>query len=293
MKYKYGMGITSPYCFQTLERRLEKQSEKGWMMDKMGVFLMRFRSCEPMKRAVQVVFDPDASEYGTDTSPYSQGLEEYIGSTGWYKACDYFKQKVYYNDDPDAVPIETDDKLKLQKIKEAMLPSNVLTFVILFFSALSLGLHGDMLLGIFGGQGGFSVSAGAICIALIPLYFLATYIRYSIWAARSEKNIEAGGGLADDKGALIIDMVFIVSALVLLVIYIISSFSRAENSDIAIQALIRFVTFFVIVYVGRNLGLAVKKRLKEGNKAGKSWIVYLVMFVVILALCILREFLMP
>ena len=284
MNRKYGIGITSPYCFQTLEHRLRKESEKGWMMDKMGIMLARFKRCEPRKRAVQVVFDPDALEYGTDPTPYSQGLEDLIGSTGWYKTCDYFKQKIYYNDDPDAVPIETDDRLKLETIKDAMLPTSFLTVVIVFFFVLSMGLHGDLIFAIMTASGGLSRAIGPLCIALVPLYLLTAYIHYNIWLTRSEKSIEVGGGLADDKGAAVIDRVFYAAALILLILLVIEAIISADGFAEEIQAIIRSISPFVIVFVGRNLGLTVKRWFKDNHKTCRSWIVYLIVSAVIVLL---------
>ena len=137
MNTSYGLyPVGEPYLYDVLERKLEKRSEKGWMADYVGVFFIKYKKCEPKRRKVQIVYDPDNVEYQTEKSEYSQGLEYYIEDAGWMKACDYFKQKIYYNDDPDAVPIETDDRVKLETIKESMVGLGLITYWTLGFMFL-------------------------------------------------------------------------------------------------------------------------------------------------------------
>ncbi len=292
MNRKYGLGISSPYCFRTLERKLKKESERGWMIDKIGILFTRYKSCEPKKRGVQIIFDAEASEYGVEKSPYSQGLEEYIDSSGWVKACDYFKQKVYYNEDPDAVPIETDEKIKLETIKDSMSVTTFIAVVTIFAFVLLAALFGDGFSGVFSSPGNLDIKVALLLLAMIPLYFLASCIRFQLWVKKSERNLEAGEGLADDTGALIIDWVFIVTAVILFIIFVISTFSAPGGSGEGIKAIIKFVTFFIIVAIGRDAALFVRDKLRESGKTESTWIVYAVSIVLFLILFSLREFLL-
>ncbi len=63
-----------PYGFRALERKLTDESEKGWLVDKVGPFSIKYRSCLPKARCVQVIFDPGASEYAPGVDPETQGL---------------------------------------------------------------------------------------------------------------------------------------------------------------------------------------------------------------------------
>ena len=60
MNTSYGLyPIGEPYLYDVLERKLEKRSEKGWMADYVGVFFIKYKKCEPKRRKVQIVYDPD------------------------------------------------------------------------------------------------------------------------------------------------------------------------------------------------------------------------------------------
>jgi hypothetical protein len=293
MSKKYGLiWATSPYCFQTLERKLRQQSEKGWMIDKVGTLFARYKSCEPKKRSVQVIYDPDAVEYDVERSPYSQGLEEYISEAGWVKACDYFKQKIYYNEDPDAVPIETDDRLKLQSIKDSMRPTNLFGFVVIFLFAIFFGVFGDAVAGTFSSPGYLTFKAGFLAMALLPTYFLVSYVRYALWVHNSEVSLEAGGGLADGNGALILDWIMVAASLVLLLVFIIGSVQETGDTDEGMKMVIDFVTFFFILSIGRNLAIFLRDKLRGQGKKTGSWVVILFMFVIFLLLFTLRSFLL-
>ena len=293
MSRKYGLiWATSPYCFQTLERKLKKQSEKGWMIDKVGTLFARYKSCEPKKRSVQVIYDPDAVEYDVERSPYSQGLEEYISSAGWVKACDYFKQKIYYNDDPDAVPIETDEALRLESIKESMIGSNVAVLVTTVILAFLIGILWNVFSDILTAPGSFYVKGFPLILIMAVLYMPTTYLLFKLWVRKSEKSIEAGGGPADDRPTVIVDWIFLIATSILVLMIVISFISDSGNSGQGIKFVLEFVSFFLIVSIGRSLGLTIRNRLREHGKTGSTWIVYAAIFAVIFLLFTLREFLL-
>ena len=292
MSIKYSFNYFNSYAFRALERKLLSESEKGWIVDKVGQFFIKYRSCEPKKRSVQVVFDPGASEYAPGVATETQELEEYISAAGWMKACDYFKQKIYYNEDPDAVPIETDDRLKLQSIKDSMRPTNLFGFVVIFLFAIFFGVFGDAVAGTFSSPGYLTIKAGFLAMALLPTYFLVSYVRYALWVHNSEVSLEAGGGLADGNGALILDWIIVATSLVLLLVFIIGSVQETGDTDEGMKMVINFVTFFFIISIGRNLAIFLRDKLRVQDKKTGSWVVILFMFAIFLLLFTLRDFLL-
>ncbi len=282
MNVSYGLyPIGEQYLYDVLERKLEKRSEKGWVADYIGRFLIRYKRCEPKPRKVQIVFDPENVEYKTEKSDYTQGLEDYIESAGWVKACDYYKQKVYYNDDLNAVPIDTDDRMKLESIKDSMVGLGFLTLVTIIFIAF-FGL-------MFGG--GFIKAIdhisfrGAVLIAAIlyfPMFFMVDYCMYSLWLEKSEKNLQAGLGLASTKPSHIASIIMTILLFVIAGLIIVAN-SITNPTTSMLKELLGFLSFFVIISVGRRVGVTMKDR-----KAGSA-MTYVTMVVLMVILKLLLD----
>lgn len=259
MKVSYGFyPIGEPYMYDVLERKLEKRSEKGWMADYVGVFLIRYKACEPKPRKVQIVYDPENVEYESERSEYTEGLEAYIEHAGWVKACDYFKQKIYYNDDLDAVPVYTDEREKLESIKESMVGLGFLTYATLVFMFLFGLLFGD---GLIRAVDHITLSGAVFALAIMmwPLYLLVSYIMYSIWKDKSVSNLDAGLGLASTEPSHIACIIMVVLALVLVVLMIMSNANSAAP-DTLIREVLGFASLFIIMAVGRRVGVALKSK---------------------------------
>lgn len=283
MNTSYGLyPIGEPYLYDVLERKLEKRSEKGWMADYVGVFFIKYKKCEPKRRKVQIVYDPDNVEYQTEKSKYSRGLEYYIEDAGWLKACDYFKQKIYYNDDPDAVPIETDDRVKLETIKESMVGLGFLTFVVIVCTAFFLLMFGDGLLAAIDHITFRTVLYASMFLAL-PVYMIVSYVMYSIWLEKCEKNLEAGLGLASTESSHIASIIMLVSITALAVLLVVSNVNVNPDTP-ALRQVMSFLSFFIIVSAGRRVGVIMKER-----KAGTA-VTIAVMCIAFLILKVLFDF---
>ena len=259
MNTSYGLyPIGEPYLYDVLERKLEKRSEKGWIADYVGVFFITYKKCEPKYRKVQIVYDPDNVEYQTEKSEYSEGLEYYIEDAGWVKACDYFKQKIYYNDDPDAVPIETDEREKLESIKESMVGLGLITYWTLGFMFLFGLMFGG---GLIRAIDHITLSGVVFAAAILcwPLYLLVSYIMYSLWEDKSVKNLELGLGLASTEPSHIASIVMVILVSAIMVLMIVSNLS-GDSSVSLLKQLLSFISLFLIMSVGRRVGVALKDR---------------------------------
>ena len=271
MNVSYGIyPIGEQYFFDVLERKLEKRSLKGWKADYIGTVFIRYKKCEPKPRKVQIVYDPDNLEYWSEKSDYSEGLEDYIASSGWVKACDYFKQKVYYNDDINAVPIETDDRVRLDTIKESMAPLGFMALLMIVLTVFFGLLFGDVLIDI--SQLTFRSAAFMALILSLPLYFIISYGMYSLWLDKCEKNLQQGLGLASTEPSHIASIVMVVVVLILGLIVILTD---AGSGSPSWKPLLTFALFFIVTAAGRKAAVTAKER-----KAGTP-LTFGIMFLVI------------
>ena len=275
MNRSYGIyPIGERYLFDVLQRKLEKRSEKGWMADYIGVFFIRYKKCEPKKRKVQIVYDPENMEYWRNDSEYTKGLEDYVGSAGWVKACDYFKQKIYYNEDPDAVPIDTDERVRFESIKESMTAFSLVTFIAII-GLLFLGLmFGD---GIHWENFPLHGAPAIFVILVIPVTLVVDYIMYALWLRKCEKNLEAGLGLASTEPSHIVSIVMLIVMLAFAAGMFVYSLNTGAQA-IEIKGIIKCFGFLIVLGLARKAGASLKERKTS------SWITFGVMFVILYAL---------
>ena len=200
------------------------------------------------------------------------------------KACDYFKQKIYYNDDPDAVPVYTDEREKLESIKESMVGLGLITYWTLGFMFLFGLMFGG---GLIRAIDHITLSGVVFAAAILcwPLYLLVSYIMYSLWKDKSVKNLELGLGLASTEPSHIASIVMVILVSVIMVLMIVSNLS-GDSSVSLLKQLLSFISLFLIMSVGRRVGVALKDR-KAGTIA--TYIIMVAVFFVLKAfidLCI-------
>lgn len=99
---------------------LSDMAAKGWVLEKIGGWSWRYRRTEPRKLRFSLAFFPAASQF--DAAP-SEGLEtyrDYCAAAGWQLAAESAQVQIFYTEDENAVPIETDPAVELANIRRSM-----------------------------------------------------------------------------------------------------------------------------------------------------------------------------
>lgn len=111
-----------PFAFYDrtgIQRYLEKQARKGWMVD--GVFenSWHFHRITPKKLHFSVTYYPGNPE---EDAPISEGqlcFQEFLEYAGWIPAVAKGKFQIFYNEAENPTPIETDGEMELEGIHQA------------------------------------------------------------------------------------------------------------------------------------------------------------------------------
>lgn len=126
---KKRVEITSFYDHTGIEKHLEKMAAKGWLLEKISNFFWTYRNIEPVTVKFAVTYFPKASDFDPKPSESQQTFVDYCAESGWKLAGLSAQMQIFYNEDPDPVPLETDPVLQVENIHKAMkrnfLPSNV------------------------------------------------------------------------------------------------------------------------------------------------------------------------
>jgi len=130
------LPLYSYYDRQGMATHLEKMAAKGWLLEKMGAYCWRYRRIEPKELTFAVTYFPKATQF--DPFP-AEGLEtfrEFCAEAGWVLACDNAQVQIFYNENPDPTPIETDPAADFENIHNTMQKSFLKSYWLLL--ALSL-----------------------------------------------------------------------------------------------------------------------------------------------------------
>lgn len=112
--------LFSYYDQQAIGETLERMAENGWMLEKPGSFLWTYRRCEPKKLRFCVTFFPEASDFDPGPTDGELTKIDYCREDGWELAARWGVMQIFYSEDPDAVPIETEPVTQVENICRSM-----------------------------------------------------------------------------------------------------------------------------------------------------------------------------
>ena len=170
---KNQIVLFEPYDARAVEQKLEAMARKGWVLDKIGVYSWRYKRTEPREVKVSVLYLPtDLSDPAPERPTL---LEELCAHDGWVLQAEAGQMQIYYNDDPQARPLETDALPQAEAIHKAMTKGgiknariNILTYMILL-AVQVWSFHNDPI---------FFLSSAMACVPLaLLLSILGSIVR--------------------------------------------------------------------------------------------------------------------
>lgn len=128
---KRELNLYAFYDHTGLERHLEKMAANGWMLESVGTYALRYRRCEPKKLRFAVVYYPKTDSFCPD-EPNHENLTfwDYCAGAGWQIVTQRDDTHIFYNEDLDAVPIETEAVVQvetMERAKKGYVLSNTIT----------------------------------------------------------------------------------------------------------------------------------------------------------------------
>ena len=202
-----------------ISRHLEKMAAKGWKIEKIVNTGWVYRRMEPKKLHFAVSYYPKASEFDPEPSEEQKMFHDFCAHTGWQLACTSAQMQIFYNENENPIPIETEPKLELQAIhasaKKSFIPSYILLLVL-------GGLNGAMWVSSLLGDpvevlsnptklltGGIWLLLGILCLVELISYFR--------WHAKAKIAAEHGEFLKVPSTSKFQRFALIVTAIVMIV----------------------------------------------------------------------------
>ena len=136
---KYRFEQFALYDQFAIQKKLEEMALQGWLIEKVGNFLWKYRRIEPKKLHITVTYVPNVSEFDPVITDNQQMMEEFAKKDGWNLACRWGKMQIFYNEEENPTPMETDAVIQVETIHRAMKKSMLLShFFILFLCIYEL-----------------------------------------------------------------------------------------------------------------------------------------------------------
>jgi len=138
---KRELGLYSFYDYAGIAAHLEAMAAQGWYLSNIGSYFWTYRRGEPRSVRYAVTYFPQASEFDGGASMEQRDYQELCAQAGWKLVTSRAQMQIFTNEDPDAVPVETDPLVQAENIHRAMrknyLPGQI---VFLLVGLLNLGL---------------------------------------------------------------------------------------------------------------------------------------------------------
>ena len=188
---KRELNLYAFYDHTGLERHLEKMAANGWMLESVGTYALRYRRCEPKKLRFAVVYYPKSDSFCPD-EPNHENLTfwDYCAGAGWQIVTQRGDTHIFYNENLDAVPIETEAVVQvetMERAKKGYVRSNTITVACMLPTMLYLWateLRRDPVAFL---ADGYDLTMMLMIFVMI-LLFGVELLGYRLWLRKAKRN---------------------------------------------------------------------------------------------------------
>lgn len=221
-----------------IQTYLEKQARQGWLLEKISALGWKFRRVEPKEIRFAVTYFPKASVFDPEPSEQQLLFWDFCAQTGWKLAASSAQLQVFYNEQEDPVPIETDATIEVANIhaaaKKDFLPQYGL---LLLTGLLQMVLFGWRLHSDFPGElsSNASLFTGLSWLLLLALC-VAEIAGYFRWYRRAKAAAELDGSFLETRGHTRMQLVVLVMIFVAFGAMLVS-YGSSEMTAVALTSI--------------------------------------------------------
>lgn len=181
------------YDQQAIQKTLEDMAEQGWMLEKTGGFFWTYRRTEPKRLRFSVTYFPAASDFAPGPTDGELTRLDYCRQDGWVLVVSWGVMQIFYNEDTDAVPIETEPVTQVENIrrsmkKQVLLPQAVLCGMLLWSLFIRVSMWRRDIVGELSNPILFYPTLMYVMLVLACLYEIGFYLSWSRKARSAARN---------------------------------------------------------------------------------------------------------
>lgn len=251
-----------------IAEHLEQMAAKGWMLEKIHNSSWQYHRIEPKQIHFSVVYFPTASHFDPAPSSQLETLRDFCAEAGWQLAADAGQLQVFYNEFPDPLPIETDPKVQLQNLHQAMKRSFLLGYWMLF--ALSIFYIAMSFWQIW--ENPIHQLSRPLSLlsftAYLPMLLLSgsDLFQYYFWRKRAAANIEAGAPLPELRSNRTRTLLILILVALQVAAMLILSF---RTSRIVLFSAVLLLLFIPLIALLTNSAKGAMKHLNISAKVNR------------------------
>ncbi len=249
-----------------IEKHLEQMAAEGWLLEKISAFRWTYRRIEPKKIHFSVSYYATVTDFEPEPTEEQQAFNDFCEHSGWKLATQTVQMQVFYNENENPVPIETDPVLEVENIHRSVKKTVLVSYILMLFLGFTLGasfistMLGDPILLL---SSSIRLFSGIWCIVAF-VYSCIELITYFDWRRKAKKLSEQGVFL-ETRGHRKLGFGIVVFMLVSVVLYLISLANTGLQFYMTAYLLIFLAGFPLVNGVKAFLK---KKKVKAGtNKA--------------------------
>lgn len=184
-----------------IQNYLEKQSEKGWLLERVTSFLWKFRRTQPRNRHFAVVYFPGADAYDPAPGDAEETFREFCAHDGWTLAGSNAQMQIFYSEEENPTPIETDPVLEVENIHRSMKKSMLPAYWLLELSCVLqlvlqwMALRNDLLIYLSAGTNLYA----AVTWVLLSGAAISRHLCYVRWRQQAKTAAERDNVFLETK----------------------------------------------------------------------------------------------
>ena len=273
------------FDYRGVEKHLCNMAQNGWKLEEVGRYSWKYRRIEPADLKYAVTYVPDASDLNPEPTDKQLILEDFCAEAGWEKIGDWEQMQIFCSAEEHPIPIETDEKMRLDVIKNAMKKSfipaqiGILVVMLLFLAQQfmlsiqldpieSLSQTYKLLLVVF--------------MVYVTVANLLNLFSYFSWCRHSEKAIADGGTCAESPNYQMMQKVTLVLTVLFLIAFTVT-FMQARGNSAGL-----FMMLYLTMFTGMSVVVELMRRWlkKAGVSKTANWIIIILTVIVLTFLLI-------
>ena len=261
---KRRMEVFSFWDKTGIERHLEKMAADGWMLEKMSALFWTYRRIEPKKIRFSISYYASISDFEPEPTEEQQEFNDFCEHSGWKLAASSVQMQVFYNENEDPVPIETDPELELENLHRYAKKTALKTYPLLLLISLLMGV--TFIGSIIRDPIRYLASAinlfTGVWFVVAFVYSLSELAGYYLWRRRAKRIAEQGEFL-ETKGHGWLNWAILIFMILSLALYLMS----IGNTGFQVYMIAFVVNMIAVIFIVQ----AVKELLKRRKvKAGTN-----------------------
>ena len=231
VRYKRQLINFLLFDYEGVEAHLEKMAAKGWILDTVGQTVWKYRKEEPAKLKYAVTYAPDASMFAPEPSENQQTLADFCAQAGWVKVGDWSQAQIFVSDRENPVPIETDEEIRLDVIRESMhkswIPANVVLILLMVFNTWRSinNFERDPVANL----SSYWMLMTQVFVFIAVVLVASNLVGYFIWMKKSRRQVAEGGRCCSPGIVRQLNKWSLIGAGAYFVLFILSTISEGES----------------------------------------------------------------